>query len=144
MIEEYRVVLRTQLVAELPHLAFSWRAGDARTYVCANSSKTGKPKSPPSRFARFIHTTPRRKNVVQRRVFVVDFVVVVRRRIVGDDGTIAIASTRSSSGCGIGAHAGGEPRGAAADDGGSKAARRTSNGGSSVRDWWCRLERWDR
>ena len=118
-------------------------AGGRRTYVCANSSYTGK--SPANRASRVLSTHNAAKeggkNVVQSRVFVA---VVRRRRIVGGDGTIAIASTGSSSGCGIGANAG-EPRGGGGgdDDGGSKTARRTSNGGSSVRDWWCRLERWD-
>lgn len=118
-------------------------AGGRRTYVCANSSKTGKPSPAIALRAFYPHNAAKEggKNVVQSRVFVV--VVRRRRRIVGGDGTIAIASTGSSSGSGIGANAG-EPRGGGAADGGSKTSRRTSNGGSSVRDWWCRLERWDR
>lgn len=77
-----------------------------------------------------------RKNVVQSRVF---FLCVVGRRrrrrpIVGELGTIAGSSLRRR---GIRARA----------EDGEKTARwrrRRSNGGASDRDWWCRLERWDR
>ena len=121
------------------------RTPPARTYVCTNSTRNWKTESRFALRAFYPHNAAKEgKNVVQSRVFVVVVVVVRRRRIVGEDGTIAIASTGSSSGCGIDAHAVEPPGGGGADDGGSKTAGRTSNGGSSVRDWWCRLERWDR